>query len=253
MHLRENTAFKASAAVLFFLLLAAGSARATAVVVPGSAAATEGNDNNGFPFNIGAFGISSQRYQQVYSAAAFSAPLSITDILFRPDAFTGSAFSSTLGSVEIDLSTTSAAVDALSSTFANNVGGDDAIVFNGALSLSSSFTGPAGGPKDFDILIHLTTPFLYNPANGNLLMDVRNFNGGTTTPFDSVNTAGDAVSRALTFSGGVNSPTADGGVNTTGLVTEFLGTSIPEPGSLALLLSGGLALAALRYRPRLRP
>ena len=50
--------------------------------------------------------------------------------------------------------------------FANNVGADDTIVHSGSLFLSSAFTGPAGGPKGFDILIHLTTPFTYDPASG---------------------------------------------------------------------------------------
>jgi len=47
--------------------------------------------------------------------------------------------------------------------FANNVGADDTIVYGGLtgapLSLSSSFTGPAGQPKAFDIFINPTTPF----------------------------------------------------------------------------------------------
>jgi hypothetical protein len=52
------------------------------------------------------------------------------------------------------LSTTSANPNALSTTFANNIGADDTVVFGaGALALSSAFTGPAGGPKNFDIVI----------------------------------------------------------------------------------------------------
>ena len=63
------------------------------------------------------------------------------------------------------------------------------MIFSGALAFSSAFTGPAGGPKDFDILVDLTTPFFYNPALGNLLLDVRNFSGEPTPPstfFDAV-------------------------------------------------------------------
>jgi hypothetical protein len=45
-------------------------------------------------------------------------------------------------------------------------------VFNGSLHLSSQFTGPAVGPKDMDIVVHFQKPFAYNPANGNLLLDV---------------------------------------------------------------------------------
>jgi hypothetical protein len=69
-------------------------------------------------------------------------------------------------------------------------------------------------------VIPLTTPFTYNPANGNLLLDVRNFSGGTTTVFDAQNTTADPVSRVYTFAGGVNSATADV-VSTIGLVAQF--------------------------------
>jgi len=247
MGLRGDKKSKSCFALLFLLLVANGSLRAGTVVAPAGTATVEGNINNVSPFGIGVALFPSQRYQQVYSSAAFFGVFEITDIAFRPDFEFGAAFSTTLANVQIDLSTTSAAVGALSFTFANNVGADDTVVASGPLSLSSSFTGPAGGPKNFDILIHLKTPFLYNPANGNLLMDVRNFSGGTTTFFDAVNTpGGGTVSRLYTDqTGSVNSATANGS-GPQGLVTEFL--SIPEPASIALLLSGGLALAAFAQR-----
>jgi len=76
----------------------------------------------------------------------------------------------------------------------------------------AGFTGPAGGPKDFDILIHLATPFVYDPAEWPICSWTSgNFTGGVTTRFDAVITAGDAVSRIATVDSGVNSPTADAG------------------------------------------
>jgi len=213
------------------------------VVVPNSAATTEGDTNNSWPFNIAAGGLPSQRYQQVYAASQFGGLPSggglITQIVFRPDAFAGQAFTSTLPDIQIDLSTTSATDDGLSSTFANNVGADDTVVFaRGALTLSSAFTGPPNGPKDFDIIITLSTPFLYNPALGNLLLDVRNFGGGSTTSFDAVFTSGDGVSRV--YNSDVNSTT--GSPDTLGLVTGFI--IVPEPGTAAMLLAGGGTLLA---------
>jgi hypothetical protein len=208
------------------------------VVVPNGNAMVEGNSNNGYPFDLGQTGLSSQRYQQVYAASQFSGIPSggglITQIIFRPDAFSGGAFTSTLPDMQIDLSTTSAPDDGLSTTYANNVGADDTVVFaRGPLTLSSAFTGPPNGPKDFDIIITLTTPFFYNPANGNLLMDVRNFGGGSTTFFDAAFTTGDGSSRV--FNSDVNSGT--GSTDTEALITGF--TIVPEPGSAALLLVGG--------------
>src|SRR5213594_4317075 len=87
------------------------------VVVPNSAATTEGDTNNSWPFNIAAGGLPSQRYQQVYAASQFGGLPSggglITQIVFRPDAFAGQAFTSTLPDIQIDLSTTSATDDGL--------------------------------------------------------------------------------------------------------------------------------------------
>jgi hypothetical protein len=235
--------------------LLGGMAQAAFVVVPNALANTEGDSNNGFPFNIANFQLSSQRYQQAFASSQFPAgPELITQITFRPDAGTGAAFAATLPNVRIDLSTTALAPDALSSTFANNVGANDATVFSGALSLSSSFTGPAGGPKDFDIVINLTTPFLYNPAAGNLLLDVRNIGGGRTTQFDATTTTpGGTTSRVYTItSNGVNDPT--GTVNAGGLVTRFTvgpaGPVAPEPSSVMLLGLGTVGMAGYGWRRR---
>jgi hypothetical protein len=208
------------------------------VVVPNSARTTEGDSNNSWPFNRD--GAGSQRYQQLYVASQFGGGGLITQLVFRPDAFAGSAFTSTLPDIQIDLAYSSAADDGLSSTYANNITAGDTIVFaRGSLALSSAFTGPPNGPKDFDIIITLTTPFLYNPALGNLLLDVRNFGAGSTTSFDAVSPLGDGVSRV--YNQNVNDPT--GTLDSTGLVTGFV--IVPEPSSVALLLAGGGTLLAL--------
>ena len=223
------------------LLCAISPARAINpdVVVPNSARNIEGNSNNGYPFDLAETGLSSQRYQQVYAASQFGAAGLITQIIFRPDATFGHAFTFTLSDIQIDLSTTQAGEDGLSATYANNVGADDTTVFDrGPLTLSSAFTGPPNGPKDFDIIITLTHPFFYDPAHGNLLLDVRNFGGGTTTFFDAVTTFADGTSRL--FNADVNGTT--GSTDTSGLVTGF--TIVPEPSSVAMLLAGSGTLLA---------
>jgi len=195
----------------------------TMVVVPFFDTTTEGNDNNGFPFNIGN---SSMRYQQVYGATDFvlggvATPQNITQIAFRPDASAGGAFSSTLLSIQIDLSTTSKAPDGLSTTFADNVGANDTVVF-----------GPAAGPKAFDIVVNLSTPFLYDPTKGNLLLDVRNFSGGTATFLDAQITQGDSISRVLSDWPGSTVSSSTGTADTIGLVTQFTfgaASVVPEP------------------------
>jgi hypothetical protein len=210
------------------------------VVVPNSARTVEGNSNNSYPFNLTPFGVPSQRYQQLYVASQFGGGGLITQIIFRPDATFGNAFTSTLPDIQIDLAYTNHADDGLSTTYANNITAGDTIVFaRGPLTLSSAFTGPPNGPKDFDIVITLTTPFFYNPALGNLLLDVRNFGAGTTCSFDAVFTSGDGVSRL--FNQNVNGTT--GSTDSLGLVTGF--NIVPEPGTAALSLAGGGTLLAL--------
>ena len=235
----------------------------TTVVSPNNLATTEGDASNGFPFNIGDptivnGGLASQRYQQVYAASEFDTlgglELVITQILFRPDATFGKAFSSVLPDIQINLSTTSAAPNSMSTTFANNVGSDDKVVFSGPLSLSSANTGPAAGPKNFDIVINLMNPFRYNPSAGSLLLDVRNFGGGTTTLFDA-QFPSTPTSRGYTL--GANDVNASTGtVDSVGLVTAFKGTpiagnppgghpgtSVPEPLTVGgTILAGGMGL-----------
>lgn len=214
------------------------------ITTPNRLAPIEGGVNNGFPFNIDAFNPPAQRYQQVFAASEFSMLTSagyVTHIRFRPDAQFGDAFLSTLPNVQIDLSTTSKAPDQLSTTFLDNIGADRTTVYRGSLILSSANTGLPQAPRNFDIAIALQ-PFLYNPASGNLLLDVFNFSGGATTQFDAQSINGDSVSRVYTLDG-VNNPV--GFKDTTGLVTQFdiqPAPAIPTPALLPGLVGVGVAL-----------
>ncbi len=203
------------------ILATALSAMASTVVVPGIDTNMDGSSNNGFPFNNTAFGRTSQRFQQIYAASEFAGLIEITGIDFRPDGGlnpSGHAFSSTIDSIQINMSTSNKSVDGLSDTFADNVGADDTVVYaKGSLSLSSADTGPAGGAKDFDIHIQFTTPFLYDPLKGNLLLDIRDFSPTTTTQFDDSEILGDSISRVFADDVTNTSGTAD----SVGLVTRF--------------------------------
>jgi hypothetical protein len=249
-----KTLSMAAAGVALIALATANTAKAATVVVPNNLALTEGNLDNGFPFNLDVFEQSSQRYQQVFAAsnfASFSDPQLITQIAFRPDARMGNPFTSTISNILIELSTTGAAPDRLSTTFADNVGADRTTVFSGSLSLSSANTGPANGPKDFDIVINLQNPFLYNPTLGNLLLDVSNFSGGRTTQFDAHFMGGDSVARVFSLSGNVNEAT--GSTDSLGLVAQFTlaPVPVPEPTSgMGLLAIGTLGALSGLLRKR---
>ena len=227
MNLKQRVVFTA-----VVCLLVATPASAQTIVVPRILQAVEGESNLCFPFDLGDYSFNSQRYQQVYADSEFRdfvGPVRITAIAFRPDSQWGNSFAGLLPKIQINLSTTAAVPGRLSPVFLENVGPDDTIVFTGPLALSSNFTGPAGGPKDFDIRIELKTPFLYDPKAGNLLMDVRNFEGGTLIPFDAYFDLGDFTSSVYTYEvEGVENPL--GGVLQNyryGLVTQFiLGTGL---------------------------
>jgi len=151
------------------------------------------------------------RIQLIYGATHFPpGALLITELRFRPDYQYGEPFSVTLSNFQVSLSTTPKAPDALSPTFAQNVGPDATVVFSGPLNLSSAFTGPPTGPKDFDIVVPLTTPFVYAPAAGNLLVDLRNYVASTASRLSGQSRLDDLASRLV---GGVN---ADSGGSDSG-------------------------------------
>ncbi len=187
----------------------------------------EGNSESGSPFHLEPYGIASARYQQVYAGGGFpQVPMLIDAIAFRPDGLSGAPFNSTLPDVQINLSTTSRTVNNLSLAFADNVGANEAVVHSGPLALSSAWTGPAGGPKNFDIVVPLATPYLYDPRAGSLLLDIRNFGGGAATQLDAFDLPNDSVARVGTTTiDGVDSTHADMG-NTRGLTTLFSYTPI---------------------------
>jgi hypothetical protein len=208
---------------------------ALSLVAPGAWAATEAPTNNTFPF--GSVGV---RYQQVYRSTEFAAAGSsilISAMRFRLDGPTGAAFSDTI-TWSLRLSTTSAAPDGLSSTFASNIGGDVVTVFSGTQTMSAT---AVGSPRPFDAVITFSTPFTYTFANGNLLWDVTRTSSNPAHSMDAVNVTGDSVSRVFATSATASTGTAD----TLGLVTQFEYTAVPEPATMAAL---GLGIAALLRR-----
>jgi len=142
------------------------------------------------------------------------------------------------------MSTTTAAVDGLSAMFSQNVGSDNTVVLGPtSVTISDIDTGGA------DIRFAFSTPFFYNPSSGNLLLDIFNYSGSTSSLFNGVAHM-DTTSSLLTLNS-VNDPS--GILSTAGLVTVFEVTPVPEPYSFLLLLAGlgsclwGRALALLSF------
>jgi MYXO-CTERM domain-containing protein len=195
---------------------------------------------NAFPFSgVYQDGFGADRYQQVYLSSQFGgAPLSIDAITFYTGSFGGPNAD---GTYVMSLSTTSAPVDGLDPNMANNVGPDNQTFFNGALPpfvLNSTIT------------YTLATPFTYNPAGGNLLLDIQisGVTNDSSAPYVAQN--GDF--------GGLSSRMVNGGAGGTtgyGLVTTFsVGpvSSVPEPGTMSMAAMGAGAVFGLAWRRRRR-
>jgi hypothetical protein len=145
---------------------------------------------------------SAGRVQLVYGGAMFpTGALAITELRLRPDSQYGSAFVTTLTNLEVRLSTTLQAPDALSAAFAQNVGADETVVFSGPITLSSAFAGPPQGPKAFDIVIPLAQSFVYAPRAGNLLVEFRNAFASTASLLSGQGRSDDLASRVVGSAG----------------------------------------------------
>lgn len=203
---------------------------------------------NYFPFGMTVGGIGTI-YQQIYASSNFSSPLNITGIDFFP-LFHG--FLMRTGTYTFFLSTTTVPVNGLSGANYNaNRGSDN--------SLFGTYVFGGGGPFTPDVLEFTGASFFYNPALGNLLLDIRVSGGGvgqligSDAAFWANNgDAGGVYSRVSNFGDG--SGTIDWG-----LQTRFISeTTTPEPDTIGLMATGfvilGLCLRRrdgwLRDRPR---
>ena len=198
---------------------------------------------NAFPFSTlpSYYGYANTRYQQVYGAAAFGGPIDIGALVFYAS---GNADAPLLaGTFDVYLSVTSRGVNEISGqSFDSNLGFDTRL-----------FATLSGGNVLTDgKLVISGSPFHYDPALGNLLLDLR-FAGvpyGHTGPFFAALAGGSQGPLATPFSRWHD---FGSGYDNQGLVTGFR-TTVTEPGTLVLLCAGlaGLGLG-LRAERRRRP
>ena len=236
-------------------------AGATVTVSPNANTVLPGNAQGPTPFNY--YGSSGSRNQTVYPASDFTAlgeSQNITDIKFRPypgsagSGFLSSSFS--ISNVIVKLSTTSRAetgLNALSSTYSDNVGANVKTVYTGPITMTSTTTdAPGGATKLFDYAIALQLPFTYDPQAGNLLLDITIPDGSTVSgggfgfvTFDHANTDNDGIASVVNISTGSS---IIGTYSTDGAIAQFTTSAVPEPASLAVLGLVGMALISRRRR-----
>jgi hypothetical protein len=134
---------------------------ATSIVSPHGFEQTEGDSFGVAPTNF-------RRVQYLYPASDFSSSVSqqqLVGIAWRPDESTG-PFTDSTTSVAVRVSSTSSTT--LSTTFADNFGPDETLVFDGPITIN---TDASTSPRAFDFAVEFQTPFTYDPKSGNLLVE----------------------------------------------------------------------------------
>ena len=232
----------------FILAVALGSCvitelRAQVVVVPNSLAT---NDGNGSSTSIA--GSASVRWLHIHDASQFGAlsgPSFLTKFAYRPDTILGESGPRSW-TLRIYASTTSRSVAELSTTFAENLGTNNTLVFDGTVNVTTGNLPGPGNTRQFDYVFPFTTPFLYDPAAGNLVLDLQIEANGSAVTFDTV--SGDpAIGRIFSF----GSSTATTGDIRDSHVTQL--TFVPEPTVAVSVLFGLGLLIAKRKRPDFSP
>jgi len=234
---------------MVFVGSSVGSAMGQVIVTPNALAGVEGNSFLTRP-------PTAYRYMQLISSSEFSAlagPVLITEFHFRPDAADSGAGSILTSGQQIFLSTTSQTVSTLSPTFANNIGADNTLVLTSGGFSTNNLPGP-GNTHQFDIAFPLTTPFLYNPAAGNLLLDIQSQQlslSGQDFHLDAFffDPLANAAGRSIFGPGAPN--VAGGNIQPGAAVIQFGYTPVPEPSGLILLATAGLGLAGYLRRRRM--
>jgi len=169
-------------------------------------------------------------YQQIYSSASFASPINISEITFyNTIAPSGTPRSATFN---FYLSTTTANVASFDQSNGTTVPWYDPSftnVYNGTATL-------VNGKLDFQ----LSSSFLYNPTQGNLLLTIRDFTLASDTglQLDADKNNGVTNLRMSSYPYDFNQ----------GLVTGFNVAPVPEPSTWAMMILGFVGVGFMAYR-----
>jgi hypothetical protein len=217
--------------------------RAQVVAVPNALATNDGNGSS-----TSTAGPASVRWLTIHDASQFaslSGPSFLTQFAYRPDAILGQS-GPRAWTLQIYASTTSRSVSELSTTFAENIGTNNTLVFSGTVNVATANLPGPGNTRLFDYVFPFTTPFLYDPAAGNLVLDLQIESNGAALTFDTV--SGDPAIGRVFYSG---SSTGTAGTIRESHVTQLI--FVPEPTVGVSVLCGLSLLIAKRKRPSFSP
>jgi len=215
--------------IIFNILFIQHAVIAVDLIVPNTAIS---GAPNSFPFGFN----TPSHYQQAYDASMFSLLGTnggyITSVAFRGG---GNTVSYSYPLV-VSLSTTPVAVNNLSSTFTNNLGADNTIVYSSSFNIGVFPSWKS--LLQFQYVISFSTPFFYNPTNGNLLLDIQitsyvNTYAGTGPPamnYDGGYPDYPPMCRVYGYGSQFTPMPTNGGVfMSSGLITEFGVTPLSSP------------------------
>lgn len=177
----------------------------------------------------------STRYQQVINSEELSEAMPrgawITGLRFRGDERLGTTIS--FESLTVRMSTTPARADGLSRAFAENTGPDETVVY-----ASSQVRWVLTQDGSFTAVIPFLTPFLYNPGNGSLLIDMTFMNPTANAALDADQRTADGISVLTSPLGDTGPPLPWGFTATSAFVTRVDFTIVPEPPSALSMVFG---------------
>ncbi len=153
-------------------------------VIPASSATVEGNSSSLLPFGYSSF--HSQHLIEASSIAKVAA--SISGIALRGNFNTAGYSSAVFPNVTVSVGYSNNAANGMTTSFAGNASSPMAVVYQGALTLNPVAAPMGSGPLAWSISIPFTKAFVYNPALGNLLVDLVSDNGASTRTGWSVDT-----------------------------------------------------------------
>ena len=231
---------KSIAALTSCFFVCTSHVQAVSLIVPAAAETAMGNNGiqTAFYFASGA--------QSFYGSNLFSGPVRITGFSIRM--MEGSAIDGNTGvqNFQVYVSTTGKTATTLDTVDpSTNHGADKALVRDSPLTIFALGNLNGDGVTDWSTPINFDTPFVYDPADGNLLMEFGGTmpNGTFTTRFvDGWEVDGAGLARV--------SPLSRGGFisDQLGTVVRFDTEPVPEPSSAAFL--GLVAALGLLRRKR---
>ena len=195
------------------------------------------NAGNCYPFTCNDSGVSSGQsiqYTQIYSSAAFAAPLAIGSITFYDTLFPGPVIS---GDYSISFGTTTASLGAGYPINLSNVSPFFVGHLGSAIGSSFTITGNS---------------FSYDPSAGNLVLQViasnqANVPNGSGNGYFDADQTGATTTRAFLMTG--HSAASD----QIGLVTGFNVSTVPLPPSLPMFGAAIIGLVAFSLAGRRNP